>query len=506
MKVIIQYIMRGTNFIMRGKIDKITKEMVLEQYITNNKSRADAAKYFDISLTSFKTLLKKYNIHKPNDLVQQQIVNDCILKYGVPNYNQTQECNEKKRNTFIKNYGVDNPSKCKEVNEKRKETCLRVYGETNPNKCRDVRIKIETTNEAKYGNKCCLGNKEIRNKALNTMKERYGTIYPIQTEECKNKRKETCQELYGCEYSTQAEEVKQKIKESFDGKYGTDRKEIFERIRETNLKLYGSRYYTASQTFKDICEERRKLAYQDYVDIYQFNYHRAISDSVDVFIEITKDLSISEISKLYNCCDATVYNYIHKNDLEYIFINNGTSSYENEVAIYLQNKFPNIIIEKHVRNLLANKEIDLYLPEYKIGIEINGNYWHSEKFKDRYYHQNKSLAAYENEIFIAHIFEYEWLDETEYIKDYLVKLINKEELTALKYISISNNLLEADFCKIPNYLLEANYDFLELTEPAPFYCEYKTRVYEIQEGKIYNKIYDCGKTLWKIKSSSTNIL
>ena len=350
--------MRGIKYIMQSKIDKITKDMVLEQYITNNKSRADAAKYFDISMTSFKTLLKKYDIHKPNDLVQQQIMNDCILKYGVPHYNQTQECREKKRSTFIKNYGVDNPSKCREVTEKRKETCMKIYGETNPNKCRSVRIKIETTNEAKYGNKCCLGNKEIRNKALNTMQERYGTIYPIQTEECKNKRKETCQELYGCDYSTQADEVKQKIKKSIENKYGTDRKEIFEKIRETNLRLYGSKYYTASQTFKNICEERRKLAYQDYVDTYKFNYHKAISDSVDDFIEKTKDLSIPEISKLYNCCDATIYNYIHKNDLEYIYISNGTSSYENEVAIYLQDKLPSIKIEKHVRNIIDGKEID----------------------------------------------------------------------------------------------------------------------------------------------------
>ncbi len=29
------------------------------------------------------------------------------------------------------------------------------------------------------------------------------------------------------------------------------------------------------------------------------------------------------------------------------------------------------------------EEIDIFLPDYKIGIECDGIYWHSEKFKDK---------------------------------------------------------------------------------------------------------------------------
>jgi hypothetical protein len=35
-------------------------------------------------------------------------------------------------------------------------------------------------------------------------------------------------------------------------------------------------------------------------------------------------------------------------------------------------------------------EIDIYLPELKLGFEFNGLYWHSNKFKEKNYHLNKT--------------------------------------------------------------------------------------------------------------------
>ena len=62
------------------------------------------------------------------------------------------------------------------------------------------------------------------------------------------------------------------------------------------------------------------------------------------------------------------------------------------------------------RASVNGKEIDLYDPVHKIGIEFNGNYWHSEANKDKYYHRDKSAEAAAKGVFIYHIFEYEWLD------------------------------------------------------------------------------------------------
>ena len=39
---------------------------------------------------------------------------------------------------------------------------------------------------------------------------------------------------------------------------------------------------------------------------------------------------------------------------------------------------------------INRQEIDIYLPKLKIGFEFNGLYWHSDLYKDKNYHLNKT--------------------------------------------------------------------------------------------------------------------
>jgi hypothetical protein len=47
---------------------------------------------------------------------------------------------------------------------------------------------------------------------------------------------------------------------------------------------------------------------------------------------------------------------------------------------------------------MAGKELDLYIPDFNVAIEINGLYWHSEKFRDKWYHFEKWEKCRENGI------------------------------------------------------------------------------------------------------------
>lgn len=82
-------------------------------------------------------------------------------------------------------------------------------------------------------------------------------------------------------------------------------------------------------------------------------------------------------------------------------------------------------VELRNRTLLKGKEIDIYIPDYNIGIEYNGNYWHQQLLKDRKYHQNKSEAAKEAGVRLIHIFEYEWKNpDMQYkIRNYLFDIL-----------------------------------------------------------------------------------
>lgn len=84
--------------------------------------------------------------------------------------------------------------------------------------------------------------------------------------------------------------------------------------------------------------------------------------------------------------------------------------------------------EARNRSVLENSEIDIFLPDKNIGIEFNGDYWHSSLFKDKYYHYNKSIKAAKNGVHLIHIFEYEWNDKrTRNILEQMLMNINSDK-------------------------------------------------------------------------------
>lgn len=63
--------------------------------------------------------------------------------------------------------------------------------------------------------------------------------------------------------------------------------------------------------------------------------------------------------------------------------------------------------EINYRQLITPKEIDLYFPEKKLGIEINGSYWHSDILKDKHYHIEKTLEVEKKGSTLLHFFDFE---------------------------------------------------------------------------------------------------
>lgn len=73
------------------------------------------------------------------------------------------------------------------------------------------------------------------------------------------------------------------------------------------------------------------------------------------------------------------------------------------------------------RSILYPYELDIYIPSKNLAIEFNGDYWHSDLFKDFDYHQNKTNNCAEKGIRLIHIFEYEWKNPE--IKQKLINML-----------------------------------------------------------------------------------
>ena len=108
-----------------------------------------------------------------------------------------------------------------------------------------------------------------------------------------------------------------------------------------------------------------------------------------------------------------------------------TSTGEDELYEILSNKFKDIKIERNNRSIISPKELDIYIPEYKLAIEYCGLYWHSEdvlnaKYNDgRNYHRKKLDECRKLGIHLITIFEDEWQLKRDIIISLISQILNK---------------------------------------------------------------------------------
>ena len=89
------------------------------------------------------------------------------------------------------------------------------------------------------------------------------------------------------------------------------------------------------------------------------------------------------------------------------------SKNEDEIVSYLETWLGKGKVVTRDRSILGNRqEIDIFIPDLKIGIEYNGLLWHSDKFNriDRKYHLTKTEICESKGYRLIHIFEDEYVN------------------------------------------------------------------------------------------------
>lgn len=95
----------------------------------------------------------------------------------------------------------------------------------------------------------------------------------------------------------------------------------------------------------------------------------------------------------------------------------GVSKQELEIGNFLE-QYTDVI--RKDTTIISPKELDIFLPEINLAIEYDGLYWHSEKFKHENYHLDKLNQCIEKNVTLIHIFEDEWINNSEIVKSNLL--------------------------------------------------------------------------------------
>lgn len=378
---------------------EINIEEFENDYCVNHLSNLKLREKFKITGAEICLLAASLNLYRDSDIrkAKLQIVSKEDLEYFYLIANNSKEQTAKHFNLsmhrlsqLLKEYNIIKNSDI--ILKLRRKTCLEKYG-------------VENSSSAQA----------VKEKALKTNLEKYGAKTFTSTEEAKKLVKATKLKNYGSENYNNID----KVKETKLLKYSDDKYNNRDQAKQTFLEHYGVDNYRKS--------EQAKRDKQSYI-IETNNYSQlfaSIFDDRDEAIRFLGDkkYTFSELAELFNCPNYTVSMWAARlNVADKIKHNGSKSSYEDEIIDYLKSISVDNIIHGSRKHLSNGLEIDIYLPDYKIGIEFNGNYWHSDAFLPNKYHQDKSILAQKQGIRLIHIYEYDWIDQQ---KQLIIKSILK---------------------------------------------------------------------------------
>jgi hypothetical protein len=255
-----------------------------------------------------------------------------------------------------------------------------LLGKVKDDSVREERICLQCgdmfNERIKYKRKLCsnkcrlLWNDKVENKTKRLDKskkvlfEKYGTESLFKNPEFQEKIKKNFVIKYGFSHPMHIEKFVNKLKNTIKENHLPH---LIKKLNENNIELIdeyiNNKDKNTSRSYKFKCSKCETI----------FTSTLLGSGKIPICRKCNPLFKNSKIEQL-------VKDFLNENDIDYI--NND-------------------------RKILNGKEIDILLTEYKIGFEINGNYYHSEIHgeKDKKYHIDKTIITNDKNIKLIHIFE-----------------------------------------------------------------------------------------------------
>jgi len=224
-------------------------------------------------------------------------------------------------------------------------------------------------------------------------------------------------------------ESKQKL-ENYEWIYNqriTQKKSIEQIAKELNISTIPVAKYLKNHNLHDLMDSRRRNSYSVSI-LSDKNKLEEIYNSGITCEQIADKLGItkSTVSRWLNIYDIkTRESNSYERKIKKI------SKEENTLYEYIKSIYDGNIIQSN-RSILSGKELDIYLPDYKIAIEYNGLYSHQHRpsetkeclIKGKSYHLQKTLDCAKQGIHLLQFYSDEWLLKKDIVKSVIASKLN----------------------------------------------------------------------------------
>ncbi len=325
-------------------------------------------------------------------------------------------------NTIINKNTCKNPSCNKQTNYKNSTIG---YYEYCSNKCISSDPNIKKSKEEKsfqkFGTKAPAQSIEIKDKIIKTNNEKYGDNSPMSNSEIKNKSKLTLYKNHGVDNPAKSSEIIKKRVESFKKNIS----QYKESYKNTSLEKYGVEHpwmksEIHSKTIDHFYKDYRERILFKLESRYKFVEFRYKPTELEIHCPDCNDNFIINPTQFYYRVENS------KNTLctNCYPISDNSSLLQIELLSFIKEHY-NENITTNDRKVINPYEIDIYLPDMKVGFEFNGIYWHSILHKTKEYHHKKWERSIKEDVNIFTVWEDDWILKENIVKSFILNKIHK---------------------------------------------------------------------------------
>lgn len=171
------------------------------------------------------------------------------------------------------------------------------------------------------------------------------------------------------------------------------------------------------------CVGLERLTTKEFINRAQKVHGHKFDYSKTIYINAETNVII--ICPVHGKFAQMAYNHLTGRGCLKCALHEKKSKGEKELCDFIKSIYPGEILE-NTRKFIGRKELDIYLPELKLALEYNGEYWHKiHEEKEPGYHENKRQLCKDAGITLIEVWDNQWKTNAETIKKEISEHLQK---------------------------------------------------------------------------------